>query len=238
MYGRALRAARMPGRRLPPRMSSAAAVTSGGGGGLNTFGPDNFSPNANPCDPTVWFLGANDGLDWNNPQSSSGHACGTTASPGSDTDNTACRKGTFARKQFVQATCFRQGGYSPAVVHEIELLLHCTISAHSITTYECLFNSAGNFQLARWDGALDNVNFGISVTNQNGGPIAVVDGQVVKVQDDGAGNFSLFQAGTLVATWSDSTWTGGAPGHAYFWRPDASIVPASMGWTNMTGGEY
>lgn len=205
--------------------------------GLNTF--SDLSPTtANPISSTNWLLGLTDGLDWNDVQASGSHFCGINSSPGSDTDNTAARKGTFHRKQFIQATCFRAASYNPAQVHEIELLLHCSITAHNITTYEVLLNSGGGFEINRWDGALDNVFFGLSITNHNGGPTNPANGDVFRFEDDGAGNFSLYQNTVLVATFSDTTWTGGAPGHAYFWRPSGSITPTSFGWTAMTGGEW
>lgn len=200
-------------------------------------GSTTFSLTENPINESGgWRGGLTHGTDWQNMQTGSGNAYGVGASPTGYDDNVACRTGAFTRSQFVEGVIWRASGYSPSIVHEIELMLHCTIAANNITAYELLMNSAGNFALARWDGTVGNVFFGISPTNQNGGPVGIVNGDVIRFSDDGAGNFTMKQNGVVVWTFSDATWQAGSPGMASFWRPDASIVPASFGFQSLSWG--
>jgi hypothetical protein len=168
-------------------------------------------------------------------QTGSGNVYGTAASPSNADDNIACLTG-FPANQYVQATVFRAGGYDPTPsVHEIELHVSCTITAHSITSYEFLMNSAGAFQVVRWNGALNDFFTGISVNTFNGGPTAVVDGDVMRVERVG-NNFSMYQNAVLKWTWTDGNVTGGAPGVAAFWGSPTNIVAANFGFKDFTAG--
>jgi hypothetical protein len=194
-----------------------------------------FATTENPLG-SPWRNGAANGLDWQDMQSGSGNAYGTGASPGAETDPIACLTG-YNANHYIEATIFRAGGYSPAINHEIELHTRCTISANSITSYEFLMNTAGNYQVVRWDGAIGVLDFTITVTEQNGGPTGLmcVNGDVVRIEVTGS-NFTMKLNGTTLATWTDSTYSTGGPGIASFWRPDVSIVPSSLGFSRVVVG--
>jgi hypothetical protein len=205
---------------------------AGGGAGSLAFP---FDATENPLG-APWIGGETAGLDWQNMQSSGGVAHGVGASPietGYD-DNIAALTG-YAANQYIEGVIHKAGGYAPAVAHEIELHLRCTIAANSITTYEFLMNSGGAFQIVRWDGAIGNFYTGISGTNQNGGLVGVVNGDVMRFEVTGS-NFSVKQNGVLKLTFTDATYSSGSPGVGAFWRPDASIVPGSFGFSHVTVG--
>jgi hypothetical protein len=202
---------------------------------LRSSGTFEFAAVENPLG-SPWRNGAADGRDWRNMQSGSDNAYGVGASPTEFDDNIACLTG-YNANHYIEGTIFCAGGYSPAINHEIELHVRCTIATGSITSYEFLMNTSGNYQVVRWDGALNSVNFGITVTEFNGGPTGrmCVNGDVVRVEVTGS-NFTMKLNGTTLATWTDSTYSTGGPGIAAFWRVDGSIVPSSLGFSRVVVG--
>jgi len=180
-----------------------------------------------------WLNGATDGIAWQNMQTGSGNAYGTGASPSDTNDNVASLIG-YPANHYVQATIFRAGGYSPAIAHEVELLVRCTITANNIKAYEFLMNSAGAFDVVRWNGPLNSFD-SLTFSDQNGGPTAVVDGDVIRIEAVGS-NFTMKQNGIIKRTWTDATHATGNPAMGAFWRPDASIVPSSFGFKDFAAG--
>lgn len=196
-----------------------------------------FAANENPLS-SPWIQGGTIGLDWHDMASTGGNAYSTTISSGFD-DCIACLPAaSFPRRQYIEGVIWKNPGGSYPGGHEAELHLHTTIAAHSVTSYELLIDVvAGTFQATRWDGAVGNVFTGISTTPQNGGPVAAVNGDTFRLRDDGAGNFSLLQNGTVVLIWSDTTYTGGAPGIAAFWL-NAGNTASNVGWQSIVAGTW
>jgi hypothetical protein len=192
-----------------------------------------FSTDENPL--AGWRHGQTHGLDWNNVQALGGVACGAHIADGPSYDDPIATPDlVFPRKQFVEGEVYIAPGYAPGAGHELELHLHTTITNNgtvgSITSYEFLHDVINDtFQAVRWDGPIGTFDFGISITVFNGGPTAAVDGTVFRFQDDGAGNFSVYQDGVLKWTFTDTTHQGGAPGIAFFWT-NAACVAGSVGW--------
>ena len=215
------------------------AISRAGGG----FGPPAtatppatflFESTENPLG-SPWVNGDVTGLDWQDMQSGSGNVYGIASSPSSYDDNIAALTG-YNTNHYVEGTIYRAGGYAPAVAHEIELHVRCAITANSITSYELLMNSDAEWQVVRWDGAIGNFYTGITPTNHNGGPgTACVHGDVIRFEVSGS-DFSVKKNGTLVWTFTDTTHTNGGPGVGAFWRPEASAVPSSLGFSQVTGG--
>lgn len=120
---------------------SAFVVRDPNWGVTQTGYTNDFAAAQNPLSSTDWLLGATDGLDWLNPESTGGH-CVATSTSSSFNDNIAqLKSATFAAnaKQYAKATVYRAVGYTPPApdYHEIELHVHQSIAAHSATGYEC-----------------------------------------------------------------------------------------------------
>lgn len=196
-----------------------------------------FSATENPLsDSSAWRQGETHGLDWHNVKTVNGKAVGAHIADGpSYDDSIACLTG-FPRGQYIQGVLFFDAGYSPPGGHEAELHLHCTINANSITSYELLLDpTLDGTQIVRWDGAVGNLYFSLTVTDHNGGPATLADGQVWRFEDDGAGNFSVYQDGVLRHSFTDTTHQGGSPGIAMFWI-NAGNDGDRVGWRHIEAG--
>lgn len=193
-----------------------------------------FDATENPLG-APWINGDVVGLDWQNMQSSGGNAHGIAASPTGYDDNIAALTG-FNSNHYIEATVYKAGGYSPAITHEIELHVRCLIAENSITSYELLIpNASAGWQVVRWDGPVGTFYTGITPTAHNGGPVSIVNGDVIRYEVNGS-DFSVKRNGVLIWTFTDATYSGGGPGVAAFWRSDASIVPGSFGFSSVTVG--
>ena len=195
-----------------------------------------FALTENPLrDGTRWREGKADGIDWNNIQTNGARAFGTADSPTGVDDNIACLNPavfTFNDNQFIQGTVFIAAGYAPATNHEIELHIGTVIGANSITTMEFLINMAGTSAMARWDGAINNVQFPIPT---GPGTTIVTSGDVFLFERTG-NVYTVKQNGTLIYALTDATRVGGTPGIATFSRPSVSIVQSSFGWSAISAG--
>jgi hypothetical protein len=208
---------------------------------LNVLGGEfyssGFTTAENPLsDGGLWRNGLVHGLDWNNMKTVGGNAVGAALADGPSYDDPiACLTG-FPSDQFIEGVFYKAAGYSPPGGHEAELHLRCTITANSITSYEFLVDGVNNtFQLVRWDGTIGNLYFSLSVTDHNGGFSAPADGDVFRFSVVGS-NFSVYQNGTLRATFTDSTYTNGSPGIAAFWL-NAGNTGDNLGWKSIVAGE-
>lgn len=210
----------------------ARASRAGGASASLSF---DFAADQSPL-PAPWVQGLDTGLLWGNMNAVGGNAVGGNFSPTAYDDPVACIA-SISGDQFVEGVVYKAGGYAPANNHEIELHLRCLIAANSIYTYEVLFNAAGGMQFVEWQGTQGVFDFTPDAgtgTAFNGGPIAAVDGQVIRFQV--VGNlFSLYQAGVLRYTFSNSSHLGGGPGLGAFIRPGDTTL-ANFGWQQITLG--
>ncbi len=154
------------------------AISRGGGG----YGPPglalasfstSFPLTENPINQSgVWTLGGTVGLDWTNPATglaSDGatHVAYCTQVPGVPppyNDSVACLSG-YAPNQWCQGTIYNDGGI--VGLPEVELLLHWSIGAHSITGYEVDVLGDGRVALARWNGAVNDFTLVVAATTIN-----------------------------------------------------------------------
>lgn len=201
-----------------------------------------FPLTENPIsDGGKWLNGLTDGLDWNDIQTNSGHeyAAAFDSAAGGVSDGICNLKRSFlacTRKQFSEGLVFRAGGYAPNVAHEIAVYVNMTIAAHSVTGYECYIGSGGTHTLVRWNGPWNN--FTPLASNNVSTFTASADGDVIRIENDGAGNLSCYQNGILRTTATDTTHTGGNPGIGN--NPPTGGSPpavlANLGFSRWTGG--
>lgn len=192
-----------------------------------------FSLTENPISESgIWVCGLATGLDWNNPETTSGHAIASVLSGagGNRYDDSIAHLDAsaypFAADQSAQGTVYRVGGYDPgASNHEIELHLRFQTTAHNARGYEVLFAHPGNMAIVRWNGPYgDYTDLGYTGSGLSG---PLVDGDVMKAEIIGS-TINVYQNGNLVATQTDTTYTDGQPGMG-FWPVD-SATPGSYGW--------
>lgn len=181
-----------------------------------------------------WINGGTTGSNWTNVRTTPGLAFGTqTGSNGYD-DSTAVLTGTWGPNQTAQATVrvISASGVSN-VFEEVEIRLHTTISANSITGYEIncsVSTNSNNFylQLVRWNGALSNFTPLNSVNDH------CVDGDTLKASIDSAGHITIWHNGIQAFTYTDTTYVGGSPGVGFFLEGGTSSFNSNFGFSSFT----
>jgi hypothetical protein len=162
-----------------------------------------------------WVNGGTTGLDWTNiDTAASSVAYGTITGAGAGyNDSTAVLQGygPWGSNQSATGVVYisaRNNSY----YQEVELHLNMTISAHSITGYECtysLLNDGSQYAgFARWNGPLGNFT---SLALVNSGLPVLQNGDMLSCTNNG-GTLSLYRNGTLIVSATDTTYTGGSPG--------------------------
>lgn len=195
-----------------------------------------FPSTENPIsEGNIWTNGGIAG--WNNMQTTPGLVFGTAHITSGFTDNCALITGFSAwltNNYYIEAVVFRAGGYNPATVHEIELLVRGTITAGSpgtITAYEILLNSAGNGDIVRWNGNQGDFSTG---QDPSFAPSGVADGDIFRVEVTGT-SLIVKKNGTQIGSVSGITLSTGSPGVAAFDRGGDAVL-SSMGWKSVTIG--
>ncbi len=214
--------------------TGGAGGTSGAGGGSGGKPyTTNFSGTENPIsEGGVWVNGGTDGLDWQDVAKDQGIAYGTGLSAGYD-DCIAHLTG-FAADQYAEATLHVASGYTPPDSHEIELLLRFEITAHSARGYEINNGWNGAYsQIVRWNGALNDFTY---LTTNGPGFGALVEGDVIRAEAVGS-KITVYKNGSEVMQATDSTWSDGNPGMAFFIRPGSGAQPKSYCFSSFTAGE-
>lgn len=214
------------------RSTRAAAVAA-------TSYTTSFAATENPISESgIWLNGATDGTDWNDIQTVPGkaYAAAIDTAPSGDRDPCCQLKRSFlacTSNQYSQGTVFRVGGYSPSVGHEVTLLVNMTITAGSITGYECYVSHAGSHQMVRWDGAQGS--YTVLASNNDSTATAPADGDVNLLTNVG-GLIRFYQNGVLRTHATDTTYTGGNPGFGNNPSSGSGIVVSSIGYSTWTGG--
>lgn len=184
----------------------------------------------------VFTIGGNDGLDWQNPQTTGGApgiAWGTGSSPTDDTDNIATVQGVFSTtKHFSQITVNKVAGYEAPTTnsfsHEIEVLIGFTIAAHNAKGYEMDMGFEQSVLPVRWNGALNDFTTTV-FTTLSGGTFTPVDGDIIKcIFDSTSGSpvITFVLNGSQVWQITDTTAgkiTTGSPGMGFFARPGTGL---------------
>lgn len=184
-----------------------------------------FSATENPIsEGGNWLNGAADGTSWGNVKTSSSQAHGTiiNGAPPFD-DSTAVVSGSWGSNQTVTATV-KINGTNATTQEEVELRVNTTITASSITGYECDFNvKNGNtyVTIVRWNGALNDFTYCVNGgTCSSGSPTSTafnaLDGDTISCVSSG-GTITLTINGVTRFSTSDATYSNGGPGVG-FWQ--------------------
>lgn len=160
----------------------------------------------------IWKLGATDGLDWIDWQSTGSVACAAAfsadpAPPFNDAVAVLKTSGfTCNPDQFVEIVVHVVPGYSPPSTHELGVFVRANLSAHSMTGYESYVSIAGSHSLVRWNGALNDFSPFFS-----GSPSPPAESYVHRLE--AIGNvISFYQNGVLISSATDSNYPTGQPG--------------------------
>jgi hypothetical protein len=183
----------------------------------------NFDGTENPLsEGGVWF---HNGLDWNRVQKVDGVAFGTQTGFGGYDDSYAYLAG-FPADQSGAGVIQRTSGSSG--IHEVEILLRWTDSAHDAKGYECLLSYDASYaQIVRWNGPFGDFTY-IGWAAQAPMPktgdtlSASITGNLIIVRYNGA---EIMRA-------TDTTYPTGGPGIG-FYRESAGSV-GDMGFTSYT----
>lgn len=133
-------------------------IESQSGQPLNSSGVSystTFSANESPMvEDGNWRLGAREGLDWTDVNTSGGYAFGTQALSGVTFDDSlACRTGFGANH--TASGVIHLDGTLASDTHEVEILLRFSIGAHDAHGYEInLAYDGGYTEIMRWNGSL------------------------------------------------------------------------------------
>lgn len=221
------------------RSSEASATPLASGSSYST----NFPLTENPIsEGGVWARGGTEGLDWTNPLTTGGHAvASTTPTPTRYSDDIAIIKSSavaFSANQYAQGTVYLAPGYTGnGGGHEVELLLHFSISAHDAHGYEILWGIPGYMAVVRWNGPVTSY---APIYDPGVGSIPVPkDGDVLRAEISG-NIIKVFRNGTQVGPNIDvgsvggTVWSTGQPGMG-FWPVDGAI-PGNYGWKSYQAG--
>lgn len=187
----------------------------------------------------IWIGGATVGLDWLDMKTSINQAYANAFDPDGVTDALAQLKRTykaFAQNHYSEGTVFVTygGGGPPSVTHEIEVFCNMTITAHSVTGYECYVNFFNNHTLVRWNGAHND--FTPLASNNVSSFTAPVEGDVIRIQRMSNGTtINCYQNGILRTTADDTTYLGGNPGIGN--NPVAPATLNGIGWKLWTASD-
>lgn len=211
------------------------------GGPATTF-TTTFSGTENPISQGgIWLTGLTDGVAWNDLQTTPGKVFASAFDTDGVTDGIAQLKRSFLAcnsKQFSQGTCFTTyTGSGASGTHEIEVFSNLTITPSSITGYECYVNLSANHTLVRWNGAHND--FTPLASNNISTFTAPVEGDVIRIENDGTGLLSCFQNGVLRTQFFDDTFLDGNPGIGN--NPTTGgigITLSGTGWKSWTCGNF
>jgi len=200
-----------------------------------------FSTSESPLSENgAWIDGLVTGLDWSSVQvSPAGLAHGTQSGVATGNalfgDSTSVLAGTWGPDQTASAVVHatNQQPGSGNIFEEVELRLRTTITAHSITGYECNYAARTvnpYVQIVRWDGAQGS----FAVLDSRGGP-GLHDGDVVKCSISGS-TITTYINDVEIFSVTDTTFTSGSPGIGFFFQDDGSDTPLStdFGFTSFT----
>src|SRR5262249_27620972 len=153
-------------------------------------------------------------------------------------DSTAVVAGVWRPDQMATAmvrTINQQPG-SGNIFEEVELRLRTTITAHSITGYECIYAARTvnpYVQIVRWNGPLGS----FTPLDSQTGP-GLHDGDVVKCSINGS-TITTYINGVEIFHVTDTTYATGSPGIGFFLQDDGSDTPLStdFGFTGFTASD-
>jgi hypothetical protein len=207
-----------------------------GSGGSTGSGGVTYSTDFNLTESPISESGAwhHDGLDWAKVDTSGGYAYGTQAlgvgrsGPGQYNDSYAYLSGFPPDQQ--ASGVVHKGTIDTSCTHEVEILLHWSDAAHSASGYECnLAYDGGYAEIVRWNGPVGDYTY----LNRGSVPGGVKEGDTLSCSIVGS-TITLSVNGVARATATDSTYTTGNPGMA-FWRGSSGCGSfGDYGYTHYT----
>lgn len=172
----------------------------------------NFDLTENPIsEGGKWF---NTGQLWTKVRTANGLAFGTNGATNTYDDSYAYLSG-FGPDQQGEAVVYVDPNLT-GVPHEVQLLLRWADSALSARGYECIFHFDGALQIMRWNGPFADFTelSGTGLTNLGRN---FVSGDIIKANVIG-NKITLYVNGSPLYQATESTWTTGQPGIAFFKR--------------------
>jgi hypothetical protein len=190
----------------------------------------------------TWIDGDVTGLDWASVEvSPAGLAHGTQSGgesgPAVYADSTAVLSGDWSPKQTAMGVVHTTNQQSGNIFEEVELRLRTTITAHSITGYECNYAARKKnpyVQIVRWNGPLGD----FTALDARTGP-GLRNGDVVKCSIDG-GTITTYVNNVEIFHVTDPTYASGSPGIGFYFQTDGShtALNTDFGFTSfMAFGE-
>lgn len=179
-----------------------------------------------------WINGQSVGVNWANCSSTPGFVFGTQGLQKQYDDSTCVLFGSWGPSQTAQATV-RVRASDNSSFEEVELRLHTTITAHSITGYEinCSVKSNNPYmQIVRWNGPLG------SWTQLGGKSVGCGNGDVLKATISGS-TITAYKNGAAAFSVSDSTFKGGAPGMGFYIESGAVGMEANYGFSEFSADD-
>jgi hypothetical protein len=229
----------------PPTVSAAGGTTASTTCQISSPSSGSYSTNFNGTENPLseggrWITGKATGLDWNDPLSAGGKAYASVLSGGNSRYNDSIGQltataGTFNANQYAQGTVYLVSGYSGAS-HEIELLLHFSVSPHNAHGYEILWGLTGYLAVVRWNGALGDYT---PIYDPGTGSMPIPkDGDVLRAQINGNTITVTLNGATKatvdVGSVGGTVWSTGQPGIG-FWPVD-NALPDHYGWKAYQAG--
>jgi hypothetical protein len=176
-----------------------------------------------------WVNGKATGLDWADVQTAPGFASGTESGTSGYDDSTALLTGSWGPDQTVQATVRSVNQQTDSTIwEEVEIRLRSSMSAHTNTGYEILFElPPHNFcQVVRWNGPLgDWTSLGYLGSGVHNGDVveATIVGHVITAYVNGVSQGQV----------TDSTYASGSPGMGFYLQGTTG-VNSDYGFTDFT----
>jgi hypothetical protein len=223
-----------------------APATCGGGGTPNVCGGGHtystpFPATENPLsEGGKWVNGKTTGLDWTDILTLGGtKAYGTSTGSGNGYDDSTAVLQNYAKwgpNQTATGVVYVHSPGNAPHDPEVELRLNTTISAHSITGYECTFsvkNDGTQYAgIARWNGPFGNFTGLVLVT----GNAPLANGDTISCSNLD-GTISLLHNGKLVTSAKDTTFTGGSPGIGTDLDSNGASLNGTFGFSHFSASD-
>lgn len=161
--------------------------------GYTTYTTTIFRTEATMREQGMWLDGLADGLSWGGIQTTPGKAFAKVAQA---VDSISVMRTALSNDQFAEGTVSRAAGYSPGVVHQLELLLRFNLSANTATGVCVRWAHNGTGSVVKFNGAVGNTSpVTISATSWG----APADGDVLRAEAIGT-VLTIKKNGAVVAT--------------------------------------
>ena len=211
--------------------------------GVSWFYSTSFVASQNPLsEGGNWRNGATNAQNWSDFRSTGGKAFGTQTGTNTNTaigvtpskynDSSAVLNGPFTPDQYASAKVYSAPPNDAGYATEVELFLRGSSASGNLRGYEIEYSAnLGNqyFDIVRWNGQVADFTPLLHIAGAMG---YAASGDFLEAQIIGS-TINAFKNGTLVASWSDTTWTNGSPGMGqYLHDTTATADVTTYGFTS------